>query len=427
MRLFFNTNRHFFRCLFAFIIVISSCKDPDNVGLQVLPPADLSSLGYTDTVSLRTTLVKEDSVLSTGNSASLLGIINDNLFGISNASFYTQALLSNVGVNFGSNPTCDSMILSLAYSGSYGDNASSHDFQVYRVNENISDSLYYSNRAFITSDVLGTYTTSAIHPTDSVWVSGIKTAPHLRIPLDKTKASIFFSPTSSGVYTDNNTFIDYFKGIYVKDVSSPATGGGIIYFNLLDTMSKITLYYNGNLSFTFFLNRSKTVNHFIHDYTNSGIATLFNDPELTKDLSYVQSMAGVRTKVEFPFLDNLAQSGNISVNKAELVITIDNSTTGVYAAHSNLFLAGIDSAGKTFFLPDFISSQTTFGGAQSNGAYSFLITRYVQQILTGARIDYGLFLVASGASANANRTVVGGSSNPNIRMKLKLSYTNINP
>ncbi|MEP7170015.1 MAG: DUF4270 family protein, partial [Bacteroidota bacterium] len=239
--------------------------------------------------------------------------------------------------------------------------------------------------------------------------------------------------SSSGVYNDNSSFLSYFNGICVKDVSTP-TSGSILYFNLADTMSKITLYYNDSLSFSFFFpvstltNLAETVNHFEHNnYSGAIFVNNFNDVNFAKDRCYIQSMAGVKTKVEFPFLKNLVQNGNVSVNKAEFTVTIDNSTTATYSAHSSLFLVGIDSAGKSTFLPDYVFSTGTFGGEQSSGTYTFLVTRYIQQILTGKRTDYGLYLVAGGAAVNANRTVIGGSNNSAFPMKLKISYTNINP
>ncbi|MEP7168444.1 MAG: DUF4270 family protein, partial [Bacteroidota bacterium] len=196
MRLLVKVSRHFLKCLFIFFVFIYSCKEPDNVGLNVLPKSDLSSLNYSDTTSLVTSVVREDSLSATGNSANLVGVINDNVFGVTKASFYSQVLLSSVGVAFGSNPHCDSMILTLAYSGYYGDTTALHSFEVDRLNEYIqSDSNYYSNKTFSTSDVLGTFTTSEIFPHDSVLVNGTNTSPHLRIPLDITKASIFLTPS----------------------------------------------------------------------------------------------------------------------------------------------------------------------------------------------------------------------------------------
>jgi hypothetical protein len=410
------------------IAFIYSCKKPDNVGLNVLPKSDLSSHSFSDTFSLQTSIVREDSVLAIGNSANLLGAIHDNLFGDANAGFYSQVLLSSVNVNFGINPVCDSIILSIAYSGYYGDTTSSHNFEVYRMIESMATdtTYYYSNKSFATSDLLGTLTTSDIHPNDSVLIDTIKTTPYLKIPLDKNIAGPIFLNASSSVYETNSTFLAYFDGIYVKDNSTPATGS-ILYFNLKDTMSKITLYYNSGSSYTFPLSGNGKVNHFTHDYSTAVFANSFNNPDLTKDVCYVQSMAGVKTKINFPFLFNLVKNGNISVNQAELIVTIDNSTIATYPAHSNLFLVGIDSTGKSYFLPDFVSSSLTFGGTQTSGAYSFFITRYIQQVLSGTRKDYGVYLVASGAAVNANRTVVGGSNNASFRMKLKLNYTNLNP
>ncbi|MEO5569335.1 MAG: DUF4270 domain-containing protein [Bacteroidia bacterium] len=428
MRLLFKAKGHYFLCLIILINFILSCKEPDNVGLTVLPKSDLSSVNFSDTASLETSVVREDSVPATGISANLLGAIHDNLFGDTKSNFYSQLLLSTISVSFGSNPVCDSIILTLAYSGYYGDTTSVHNFEVYKMEESIADSVtYYSNKTFSVSDQLGTLTTSDIRPTDSI---GGK-SPHLRIPLNNSLAATFFNAPSD-VYASNSAFTAFFKGIYVKDNTSLASGGSILYLNpnSKDTLSKITLYYNSGSSYVFLFPSAAgvgRVNHFEHDYSSAVFANHFNDPVFGDSLCYVQSMAGIKTRIDFPFLSNLTQNGNISINKAELVITIDNTSTATYPAHSNLFLVGIDASGSSFFLPDVISSPLSFGGGQANGAYSFLITRYIQQILSGSRQDYGLYLVASGAAVNASRTVVGGSNNSSIRMKLNLNYTNINP
>jgi len=421
MSLLFKAKGRFFLCLVICYCFISACKEPDNIGLEILPDSDLSSIGFSDTASLQTSVVKEDSVPATGNSSNLLGYINDNIFGATNASFYSQVLLSTTNVTFGSS-NCDSIILTLAYSGYYGDTASTHNFEVYRLNETIADSIiYYSNKTFNISDQLGTLITSDIRPTDSVG----SLTPHLRIPLNNSFGTELISAPTS-VYESISAFRDFFKGIYVKDNPSSATGS-ILYFALKDTMSKITLYYNDSLSYSFPLSGSNKINHFEHDYSTAVFTNNFNDPEFGKNLCYVQSMAGIKTRVDFPYLNNFIQNGDIAVNKAELVITIDNSTTGTFSAHNDLFLVGIDSTGTSFFLPDYITSLTSFGGTQSSGTYTFLVTRYIQQILTGARNDHGLYIVASGASVNANRTVVGGGNNATFRMKLKLNSTSINP
>jgi len=400
---------------------LNGCKEPDSVGLNVLPNADLSAVNTSDTFSLENSIVREDSILSGGTSLNLLGALSENVFGYSNASFYSQVLLNSSGVSFGS-ATFDSIILRLDYAGYYGDLSSAHVFTVYRLTESILDSIYYSNKIFSTSDVLGTFSASEIKPSDSVVIGGINTDPHLRIPLDSSLGAEFLT-APSGNFTDNTAFLNFFKGIYVRD-SVTSGSGCVLYFDLKKAMSKLTLYYNHGSSYDFLLNGSGRVNHFEHNYTTAVFGNNF--PASGNNFCYVQSMSGVKTKIDLPFLSNLNQDGIPSINKAELIITLDNSSTSTYAANPNLFLVGIDSAGKSYFLPDYIESQTGFGGTLTSGAYTFQLSRYIQQVLTGSRNNYGLYLVSTGAAVNAYRTVVGGFNPPTIRMKLKLSYTHLN-
>jgi hypothetical protein len=146
--------------------------------------------------------------------------------------------------------------------------------------------------------------------------------------------------------------------------------------------------------------------------------------------TYVQSMGGVKTKVVFPHLKELSKSGPIAINKAELIIQIESGSDGTYAPHDRLTLFASDSSGKNVVLPDQIASVSSgfFGGEYNSGTkeYSFNIPRYAQQIVNGNRENYGLFLLASGAASNANRSIVGGGSNPgHTKMKLRITYTRI--
>lgn len=423
-----------FRILpFCFIILfysLSGCKDPDNVGINVLPEGDLTGIGMIDTVSMVVSTVREDSIPADANTLNLLGAYTDNVFGYSNASFYSQVLLKTPNASFGTNPICDSIVLTLDYAGYYGDTSinSTHVFTVYELSESINvDSSYYSNRTFTTSTLWGTVTTTEILPTDSLVISGTTVSPHLRLKLDSVLGEKFLNADPSS-YFDNTSFLNFFKGIYVRETVT--TGNGcILYFSLTEVMSKLTLYYNSSsgssLSYEFLLNGDGRVNHFEHDYSLASFGNVF--PVDGSTSSYIQSMAGVKTKIEFPYLDKLIQQGNIAINNAQLIIKGDNTDAGLYPLHSKLGLTGRDSLGKSYFLPDNIDSPDDFGGdLTSQNSYTFNITRYLQQVLSGSRKDYGLFLVASGSSVNANRTIIGGSAHPSLKMKLQLTYTKIN-
>ena len=85
-------------------LILNSCTDPANIGLEVQPPSDsivLSSL-LSDKFDLKT--VSEDS-LRTDNSVSLiLGQIDDQIFGTNIGGFVSQLLLTENNIDLGSNP-----------------------------------------------------------------------------------------------------------------------------------------------------------------------------------------------------------------------------------------------------------------------------------------------------------------------------------
>ena len=127
-------------------LILNSCTDPANIGLEVQPPSDsiiISSL-LSGNFELKT--VSEDS-LRTDNSVSLiLGQIDDQIFGTNIGGFVTQLLLTENNIDLGSNPIVDSVILSYSYSGFYGDLASFTNIEVQQINYDIyRDSVYYSN------------------------------------------------------------------------------------------------------------------------------------------------------------------------------------------------------------------------------------------------------------------------------------------
>ncbi|MGI8891816.1 MAG: DUF4270 family protein, partial [Bacteroidia bacterium] len=194
--------------------------------------------------------------------------------------------------------------------------------------------------------------------------------------------------------------------------------------------SKLSLYYTNtdtSQHVDFVISAlSARVNKFTHDYAASQIT--FEDSIQGGMVSYVQSMGGVKTKINLPHLAKLRELGPIAINKAELIITIVNGSDITYDPLDRFVLLASDSAGKNVVLPDQISSITSsfFGGEYnpSTNEYKFNIPRYTQQIVNGTRDNYGLFLLASGAASNANRSIIyGGNGQP--PMRLRITYTRI--
>ena len=136
-------------------------------------------------------------------------------------------------------------------------------------------------------------------------------------------------------------------------------------------------------------------------------------------------MAGVKTKIRFPHIMDYIKDGMITINKAEVEITVADSSTDHYDAPAKLLLLAVDSAGNPLFLADQFQGSSYYGGDYNSSTrkYKFNIAYYLQNVLTGKTKDYGLYLAVSGGSVQANRAIIYGGTSTISKMKLNLFYT----
>src|SRR5690349_3508818 len=121
----------------TFLMVWSSCRKNSFLGLDVLPSTDDVGAVFTDTFSLITNTVRDDSVLSSSTLNNIAGTLYDPVFGRTYAALFTEFLLPTNDVDFGSPDTLfiDSVVLTLAYNGFYGYNNVPQSFNVFRVTD----------------------------------------------------------------------------------------------------------------------------------------------------------------------------------------------------------------------------------------------------------------------------------------------------
>jgi hypothetical protein len=423
--------------VFACFTALSACSDPSTVGIDVVPDASGGNTFYTDTITIETTVIREDSLQTDEGIAlfNLAGSYTDPVFGLSRASFYTQFRLPNNNANFsfGSSPVLDSVVLTLAYADYYGDTITQQQFEVYRLDASMfKDTAYYSNDVVQTGAQLFNSLVS-ISPKDSVDLGGALKAPHLRLKLDDALGTEFLDAANVDKFLSNTAFIEFFKGLYVKTADVTTSGAGCIAsFNLTASMSKLTVYYSNlsgdSLSANFEVNADcPRFNHFEHDYTTSEFGNTF--PIVASPRLYIQSMAGLKTRIKFPFLAGIDGNGSVAINKAELIVpALDNS---FYKSHTNLLVFGVDSEGKEALIPDLIESSSYYGGNYDAvyKQYKFNIARYVQRLvsddLAGDGIDYGLSIISSGGPVNALRTIVPGPATPDTKIQLRITYSKL--
>ena len=372
-----------------------SCTDPDLIGLEVQPESDritISSLNQENVFTVQS--MEEDSIRTDENTANLLGAYEDNLFGFAKAGFSSQLLLIEDAVDFGENPVLDSAVLTIAYSGYYGDTTVAMSVGIYELDESIYlDSTYYSDQEIAATDLLEAIqfqpkpNSKVFSETDTIGT------PQLRVLMNDLGERILSA--SAADVSNNENFVSFFKGLQLR-VENDNASESVAYFNLKNSHSKLTLYYNDTSSFDLVMGSSAArINHFevAHD--------------LDVSLYGIQSMGGYNLNLTFNDLDTLkALLADNPVNIATLIFTVQEGMTNEHDAHTSLSLVRVDAEGQKFFLPDFFEGDAHFGGTLSNGKYIFNITKYIQQLANGDITENELYLMPFGASVTANRTLL---------------------
>lgn len=412
----------------------SACnKEPETIGLNIL---DQSKLSVYDTIfTLNGYSLKDDSVQSDELSVSLLGSLQTDDFGLTNTSFYAQLRLAQTSPDF-EDAQPDSAILSLVYTGYYGFLSTQLSAKVYELQQDIyKDSTYYSTSQFNITPLTELGSLDFIpNPNDSVMQEdSTYLSAELRIPLNETFINKVMFPQDDSVLSSSDNFINYFKGIYVvTDSVSSSNEGSILYFNLINPRSKVTLYYNDSLRFEFLINSNcATVGSYSHNYSKSNNQNfidqiLFDDTIKGRENLYLQGLSGIKTNIDISSLSDWVGLGKYAINEAKLVIPIVDPLEELPPA-DKLILFEYDELGNIQFLRDYAEGDKYFGGYynEASMSYEFRISLYVQSLLNGTP-DYGLVLYTSGKSVNANQVVIYGTEPENPiqpRIYLNVIYT----
>ena len=448
------------------LFILSACSNPEGVGLDVDPEYAISGT-LIDSSTVRTSTIKEDSVNTTSMSRYPLGYMVDPVFGPTEANLAMSLVLPEQNLTFGTSAVLDSAVLVLKYSDFYGDSLNTtYQVNVHQLTSPLVEAqTYYNTRTYeYNSSVLGSRTISRVRLKDSVKVKNIiddkpdgekRVAPQIRIPLNSAFISQNILNTDAANLASTSAFNQFFKGLYVTVNKSQINGaGGVKYFDLgSENASGLELYYKTTRGTTVDT-VSKTLNimhgsarvaaSFIHNYTGTPVQAQLNNPNQVFTTNYVQGLAGLKTKVTFPYLTNLKSLGKVTVNKAELVIDVEGGESPLTPL-PRLFLYRTDIAGQKQLLPDVSDRDfraiTTleFGGYYSTTRkrYVFAVTSYVQDIINGNLKQFDAFLAPADVAADksvalnptglvAGRSILGGFGNPTYKMKLNIFYTSAN-
>jgi hypothetical protein len=446
------------------LFILSSCQETESIGLDVDSATEIKG-SLIDTITINASTVVEDSIITNSLEQYPLGYLNDPIMGKTSASIGMSLTLDPPGLSFGTSPVLDSAVLVLFYGKEFhGDSTSKFQIEVRQLANALNESTIHYNTKSIRSNsqVLGSKF-SNFNLKDSVKVNELvkgkpdvqrSKAPHLRIQLDKNFISNNLLIANTTTLSSNVELNKALKGLYLSVNNAQTTGkGGIAFFNLTDS-SRLEVYYksqNGTATdttlqkFPIKNNSSPVVANFKHDYTGTAIQTQLNNPNTKFDNTFVQGLAGLRTKLNFPYLDKLKNLGNITINKAELVVTVVGGTDQLKPA-KRLLLYQTDIAKQRQLVQDFATNPAfsltdlDFGGFydSSNKRYKFVITTYIQDMLRGRTKQYDTYIAP--VTINYNRqsgplpsgatstSAVIGSGKPGVsyKMKLNIIYSKVN-
>ena len=398
----------------AYLIIgtaILACNDPNVVGIN-LPDSAKFTINNDSIENFVLTTVVEDSLRSDESINLLLGqITEDPIFGENTGAFCQQMLLPANNIEEISNIVVDSVFITYTYSDFYGDLNENEDLEisVYELEESIyKDSIYYS-------DYTPIYNSTNLAVNKFIIEGDSNSSPYLKIQLSNSFGEQIINASGSDDMIDDEAFLEFFKGFYVEATASNT----IMYLNPIADKSRFSIFYHEI--------GVDTMLSFDCDFGGDAARiNLFNektaiDTALNPDYRYIQSMGG--HKIEFIFTDLPSIQQKVE-GKAINRVTVDLKTIedNNYASHEKLFLVRETNEGKIVFLTDFtIEGESHFGGVlKPDGTYSFNITRYFVQLLNNPEYTDKLYILSSGAAANANRTILDYS-----KININIIFTEI--
>ena len=467
------------------LFILNSCNNEGTIGLGVAPQLN-GSLIDTSTVVINTVPDKgyyvpgttpTDSISTTGLTKTPMGYFQDPVLGTIQSDVAVGLNLpgSSAYTLPSGTVVIDSAVLALKYAnGFYGDSLTSkYKVNVYQLQTRpINGQAYYNTTSwpYDNTNLLGTRTFYArTHDSVKIYniISGapdtlIKAAPQLRIPINPGFIYNILFKASAAQLASNTVFVNNVKGLYIAiDKAGTQGPGGMFMFSLADSLNVYYHATNGttvdtaSISLPLTSNSTTTAARITRTPSAAVLNELANTNTGSRNVVYLQGLAGLRAKISFPYLKNIVKKlgSRIVISRAEVVITPVPGTGVPYWPQSKLTMYRYDLTNTPIELQDASSADprgnipANFGGGfnAGNQTYHFNVTAYVQDMMDGKTVDYGTYIATvDPLSTNtttvdylptvetAGRTIaVGTVTDPNspyyaARIKLNIIYTKIN-
>ena len=416
-------------------VTFSACKEPEGIGLDVLPQGEEMPIDWTY-IEIEAQTVQFDSVRTSGRGSYAIGDFGDPIFGRVQSQLYSQFMLNSLPGPFEPTDVVDSVFLNLDYSGYYGrvDKLRGlHRFGVFEILDDIeAGTSYYSDDDVDNVDMtpLGEI---EFHPDllNDVVAGEDTLGSSLRIRLDN---QLGVRIINSSNLDDDSLFVDEFKGLNVRSLNTmmPSDMGSLLFFDMNSSDSRLELFYHNDedtVQYKFNMNNDNALfTNVTHDFSTEITDAFAGGTTVGAETLYVQGLAGTRIRVSFPHLRQLNELGAVAINKAELVVPVDEDRLDDFGVPTILTVSSVNEFDSAFTILDQTAEFNGidyYGGIydSDNKEYVMNVARELQSILSNPdEPDYGFYL-ASLVAVDGKRVVINGPAHPTRPLKLRMTYT----
>lgn len=403
-----------------------------SIGLEKEPEA-LTFVGVTNANSL-------NSFNGVGRRTRVLGNYQDPIFGSTTATAFAVPRLGSIVAPDFEDIQSDSLILRLELEDDllYGDTLSTFSFEVYRMTEAFDLGENYFSNQLLAYDAqpIGKLENVTI-PRDTMdvvdYISGnidtIRLPAHVSIPMAAEFIDELVNLDAS-FYESEEKWLENLKGLAIKVTDS---NNALVKVDFASPNTALEFFYQKDSTFRkynwFFTSFSGNTNYISHDYTNSIIEEVENNPTILDTLIPIQGLVGTNVALSFDLSDIPADKA--AINKAELVMAIRKDS--LYTPIRQLVAYTKNADGNFIEIPDATKAISIargenydlFGGTLTDKGDYYEVTmnipRYIQSVLKGESDK--LYIRVFPLITSMRRSLIFGPGHENLPMKLKLTYS----
>jgi hypothetical protein len=412
----------------ASLVTVIACEEPKEIGLA---PTNEVGVLYTDTITITRTTVQMDSVRSHDYGFAYAGRYIDPVYGQVQARTYLslrpgRSVIINDSGTTNATPAnriiLDSTKVQFPFNGIwYGDTTATHEIILSRLTDSLRNINYdISSPGPAIGQVIARRTLKPFPA--QVDTTGFTQL--IRVDNSLGSELIALANTDAARYSTAGTLIDpaaFRRQVKTDFVLTTTSSAQAAVLGFSPTQTAVIVYYHVQgetlgyqLSFPFI---GKRFTQLTATNRPGPLATLRPGQSLptTTGRTYVQPATGITTKLQFPYLKQLLQSGRIAVNRADLVITPLPSEDGKLPLPPFMALTEIDSrnrlvrstvaessAERLFTVQSFgplNRTPSSYVGTQlarletRTNSYTFQVAGYLQSIRAGVSPNNGLAIL----------------------------------